>query len=650
MGNLCAQILEHQYTRKWLSVFSLNLVVLKNVLISICRICVYASGVLPLIFGVYLTFTQTLRLGLIVVGVSLLLVIYRTFSINFLFISLLIIFSLYEFFPDFSMGYLIGRALIVAAFLCVLFLYRIEGLAFFEGARKRADNVVAIIGLAMVVVFFTTAVTFGDYHEYLDYEIQTRRLVDLILPVLVFFVVSKIQWNSSGWFSLTSLCVGYMFVFSVIFATGCVRTAMIYYNRVEAVKSFAGEEYADFEKYENEVQELNDQLRIENFFLDEMQQDFSSIAEDNDDPFLGYMALGDMCASRGRLDIAIVMYESAMKYDSDSNNIKWKLGDAYHASDRFNLALAAYGGIHQAKLCPRCYLGSGVILAQRITRGSANLDGALIMFKRYLDNKKNIYIKPESGIEFFSVNELFDEVMQGYINKLYSRDIVVLLQRLGWPVIFSPTQIGQTRVDSPVDILAFSAGQGNWNLEKILVNGHDESPSLNTTDSGHRRGINLVVIEPIRGDVIARKNFDIWGSKGASDMLAEFISDIPDSMIVAVTVRGEAGRFFSGRARRSLRKIGATRSPGINWSHAIIGLKGASPGQAIEAISPVNHVVVGTLQKGGLHFDTDEQIKMALKDSLEKHPEIPAAVYVGASLTESIVAIRGRKSIGYVTD
>ena len=90
-------------------------------------------------------------------------------------------------------------------------------------------------------------------------------------------------------------------------------------------------------------------------------------------------------------------------------------------------------------------------------------------------------------------------------------------------------------------------------------------------------------------------------------MLAEFISDIPDSMIVAVTVRGEAGRFFSGRARRSLRKIGATRSPGINWSHAIIGLKGASPGQAIEAISSGNHVSVGTFQKGGPHFDTDEQ-------------------------------------------
>ena len=127
--------------------------------------------------------------------------------------------------------------------------------------------------------------------------------------------------------------------------------------------------------------------------------------------------------------------------------------------------------LHQENLCSRCYLGSGVVLSQRIIKGSADLDGALIMFKRYLENKNNIYIKPESGIEFFSVDELFDEVMQGYINKLYPRQIVVLLQRLGWPVIFSPTRIGQTRVNSPVDILAYimenspSDRYSDWELD-----------------------------------------------------------------------------------------------------------------------------------------------------------------------------------------
>ena len=70
--------------------------------------------------------------------------------------------------------------------------------------------------------------------------------------------------------------------------------------------------------------------------------------------------------------------------------------------------------------------------------------------------------------------------------------------------------------------------------------------------------------------------------------MAEFIARIPQGRIVAVAVRDEASLHLTEEAVNALRLIGATGDLRgcFRCSHAVIGMKGLSPGQALEAISP----------------------------------------------------------------
>jgi len=156
--------------------------------------------------------------------------------------------------------------------------------------------------------------------------------------------------------------------------------------------------------------------------------------------------------------------------------------------------------------------------------------------------------------------------------------------------------IGKTGVLSPVSIVVRSAGSEVGDFAHIFVNGVDASPNL--------RGYNVVVLNETTGAVQASAAFDTFASAEESARLAQFIAKIPKGRIVAAAVRDEASQSLSEEAVNALHSIGAAEDlrgvKRFRWSHAIIGVKDAASGTALESASeimPAQRVVgVGALE------------------------------------------------------
>ncbi len=149
--------------------------------------------------------------------------------------------------------------------------------------------------------------------------------------------------------------------------------------------------------------------------------------------------------------------------------------------------------------------------------------------------------------------------------------------------------IGITGGRSPVSIVARSAGSEVGDFAHIYINGVDAAQNL--------RGYNVVVLNERTGAVESSAAFDTFASADESARLVQFIDKIPNGRIVTVAVCDEASRHLTEQAVNALRSIGGAEDlrARFRWSHAMIGVKGASPGTVLEAASETMpaQVVVG---------------------------------------------------------
>jgi hypothetical protein len=153
-------------------------------------------------------------------------------------------------------------------------------------------------------------------------------------------------------------------------------------------------------------------------------------------------------------------------------------------------------------------------------------------------------------------------------------------------VRLSPRAIGHTGVESPVNLVVQSAGLEVGDFGHIYVDGRNVS--LN------QRGYNVAVLDPQSGAVEQIAAFDTHLDEGASRALAGFLSGVPPGHIVAVAAADEASRLLGEDAVAALQGIGAAGDLGnkVRWGHSIIGVQGASPGAALEALDWMQPVVV----------------------------------------------------------
>jgi hypothetical protein len=160
----------------------------------------------------------------------------------------------------------------------------------------------------------------------------------------------------------------------------------------------------------------------------------------------------------------------------------------------------------------------------------------------------------------------------------------------------------------PFTLLVESAGLFVGNLAHIYVNGVD----LVTTQTGYH----IAQLSP-EGEVLAVKHFDTFNQPDGSRALATFIEQAPAGTIVALAAadtisqgEGTSGLMLGEEVIRAFESLGASSTSDLRGcyacSHALIGIKGAQTGTALEDASAIR----------------------------------PARLFVGAALHNSTVAAR----------
>jgi hypothetical protein len=124
----------------------------------------------------------------------------------------------------------------------------------------------------------------------------------------------------------------------------------------------------------------------------------------------------------------------------------------------------------------------------------------------------------------------------------------------------------------------------NSSLEFAYITVGGEDASL------HRRGYNLAVIDPQSGKVIDRAGFDTMENESESQALADFIARIPEGYIVVAALKEGGTQSLTEEAVEALASLGSEVDlrGKDNLSHAIIGVKGAALGTALEAAGEGN--------------------------------------------------------------
>lgn len=132
--------------------------------------------------------------------------------------------------------------------------------------------------------------------------------------------------------------------------------------------------------------------------------------------------------------------------------------------------------------------------------------------------------------------------------------------------------VGETGMTSPVEIDVNSSLEFAY----ITVGGIDASL--------HRRGYNLAVIDPQSGEVIDKAGFDTEENESESQALADFVARIPEDYIVVAALKEGGARSLTKEAVEALASLGSEVDlrGREHFSHAIIGVKGAPPGTALE--------------------------------------------------------------------
>jgi hypothetical protein len=153
-------------------------------------------------------------------------------------------------------------------------------------------------------------------------------------------------------------------------------------------------------------------------------------------------------------------------------------------------------------------------------------------------------------------------------------------------------EIGRTGRRSPADIQVRSGGQPWGNRASIEVNGVEHARN--------QRGYNLVALEPA-GRVLDARVFDTFAEAAASTRLARWVAGLPPGTIVAGAVKDEGSGWLDATAVGGLAALGVAGDLRGRYreSHAFVGVKGAPPASAVEALGPrrvdleVGRVAVG---------------------------------------------------------
>lgn len=176
-----------------------------------------------------------------------------------------------------------------------------------------------------------------------------------------------------------------------------------------------------------------------------------------------------------------------------------------------------------------------------------------------------------------------------------------LLHEVGRPPAVPPRRVGTTSVVSPVDLAAFSRISPEDGAQ-LWVGGRRVGTN--------QRGINAAAVDPHSGELLATSGFDLAYWPQGGEMFARWIDALPRGTMVMLAVRIDASRLFDKHAVRALTSIGAVTNLRLHprQSYVAMGVKGATPGTALEAAPSAGAAVAAVGRKplswtGLAHYD-----------------------------------------------
>jgi hypothetical protein len=137
------------------------------------------------------------------------------------------------------------------------------------------------------------------------------------------------------------------------------------------------------------------------------------------------------------------------------------------------------------------------------------------------------------------------------------------------------TAIGETGVETPEDLEVNSGADFAF----ITVGFAERAVDA----SAHRRGVNVAVVEPQTGEVVAIQGFDTAANEFEAAALSQFIAEIPEGYIAVVATKGpDAATFFTADTLAGLQSLGVSVET-LAPPFSAIGVKGAPPESALQA-------------------------------------------------------------------
>ncbi|MDJ0556978.1 MAG: interleukin-like EMT inducer domain-containing protein [Microcoleaceae cyanobacterium MO_207.B10] len=129
---------------------------------------------------------------------------------------------------------------------------------------------------------------------------------------------------------------------------------------------------------------------------------------------------------------------------------------------------------------------------------------------------------------------------------------------------------------------------------KVQSSGYNHGNSavitLNNKEFGfdkYSRGLNIAVFDELTGQNISCTTFDTSGDENGAPAFAKFVEHLPANSIVAIAVKDDAIMNISEAALKACESLGSRliRNLKFRGSYAMIGYKGATPGNAQETLS-----------------------------------------------------------------
>ncbi|MBE9125085.1 hypothetical protein IQ258_02660 [Coleofasciculus sp. LEGE 07081] len=126
-----------------------------------------------------------------------------------------------------------------------------------------------------------------------------------------------------------------------------------------------------------------------------------------------------------------------------------------------------------------------------------------------------------------------------------------------------------------------SAGYNHGNSALITVN--DEEFGFES----YSQGLNVALIHEVTGQKLCCTTFDTYGDEGSATAFAQFIENLPNGRIVALSVKDDASLRLNDRAKKACESLGSYLSYFLQFrsSWTMISQKNALPGTPEESLS-----------------------------------------------------------------